>query len=181
MANAIRSMPAIHWKCEQNIVAKFMYPILSMTFLMRVQSFKIECSLVFHNLYIIHAMKYVSLNYLPYSRLMAVRSPWKNHAWKPVSGVWRQARRYLAFQMGTIQRLLCITFMTSQSQLWRYCCIVMSRGPWLLRRCFKRGFGDHRKQLIYEFNWTLISIEIQLTKTANRMAKIITLSVCKKI
>ena len=72
------------------------------------------------------------------------------------------ARRYLAFQMGTIQRLLCIKFMTSQSHLWRYCCIVISRGPWLLRRCFKRGFGDHRKQPIYEFNW--ISIEIQLIK-----------------
>ena len=28
-------------------------------------------------------------------------------------------------------------------------------------------------------NWIVISIEIQLTKTANRMAKIITLSVCK--
>ena len=39
-----------------------------------------------------------------------------------------------AFQMDTIQRLLCITFMTSQSHLWRSCCIVMSRGPWLLRR-----------------------------------------------
>ena len=110
---------------------------------------------------------------------MAARSPLKNRAWRPVSGVWCQARRYLAFQMGTIQRLLCITFMTSQNQLWRYCCIVMSRGPWLLR-CFQRGFGDHRKQLIDEFNWIVISIEIQLTKTANRMAKIITLSVCKK-
>ena len=42
------------------------------------------------------------------------------------------------------------------SHLWRYCCIVMSRGPWLLRRCFKRGFGDHRKQPIYKFNWTVI-------------------------
>ena len=112
---------------------------------------------------------------------MAVHSPLKNRAWGPVSGVWRQARWYLAIQMGTIQRLLCITFMTSQSQLWRYSCIVMSRGPWMLRRWFKRGFGDHRKQLIYEFNWIIISIEIQLTKTANRMAKIITLSVCKKI
>ena len=87
---------------------------------------------------------------------------------------------FLAFQVGTIQRLLCITFMTSQSHLWCYCCIVMSRGPWLLSRCFKRGFCDHRKQRIYEFiNWIVISIEIQLTKTANRMAKIITLSVCK--
>ena len=112
---------------------------------------------------------------------MAVCSPWKTRAWRPISGVWGQARRYLAFQMGTIQRLLCITFMTSQSQLWRYCCIVMARGPWLLRRCFKRGFGDHRKQLIYEFNWIVISIEIQSTKAANRMAKIITLSVCKII
>ena len=65
----------------------------------------------------------------------------------------------------TIQRLLCITFMTSQSQLWRYHWgIVMSSGPWLLRRCFKRGFGDHRKQPIYEFNWIVISIEIQLIK-----------------
>ena len=26
------------------------------------------------------------------------------------------------------------------------CCIMTSRGPLLLRRCFKRGFGDHRKQ-----------------------------------
>ena len=51
-----------------------------------------------------------------------------------------------AFQMDTIQRLLCITFMTSQSHLWRSCCIVMSRGPWLLRRCFKRGFGDHDRR-----------------------------------
>ena len=66
--------------------------------------------------------------------------------------------------MGIIQRLLCITFMSSQSHLWRYCCIVMSRGPWLLRRCFKRGFGNHRKQPIYEFNWIVISIEIQLIK-----------------
>ena len=32
----------------------------------------------------------------------------------------------------------------------------------LLRRCFKRGFGDHRKQPIYEFNWIVIFIEIQL-------------------
>ena len=31
----------------------------------------------------------------------------------PSRGSWR----YLAFQMGTIQRLLCITFMTSQSHL----------------------------------------------------------------
>ena len=62
------------------------------------------------------------------------------------------------------QQLLCITFMTSKSHLWRYCCIVMSRGPWLLMRCFKRGFGDHGKQWIYEFNWTVISIEIQLIK-----------------
>ena len=27
MANAIRSTPAIHWKCEQNIVRKFMCPL----------------------------------------------------------------------------------------------------------------------------------------------------------
>ena len=79
--------------------------------------------------------------------------------------------------MGSIQRLLCITFMTSQSHLWRYCCIVMSHGLSLPRRCFKRGFGDHRKQPIYKFNWPVISIKIQLIKTANRMAKIITLSV----
>ena len=111
-----------------------------MIFLMRVQSFNIVCSLVFHNLYIVHAMKYIFLKYLA------------NRGW------WR----YLAFQMDTIQRLLCITFMTSQSHLWRSCCIVMSRGPWLLRRCFKRGFGDHRKQPIYEFNWIVIFIEIQL-------------------
>ena len=89
----------------------------------------------------------------------------------PNRGWWR----YLAFQMGTVQRLLCITFMTSQSHLWRYCCIVMSRGPWLLGRCFKRGFGDHRKQPICEFNWIVISIEIQLIKLQNRMAKIITI------
>ena len=43
-----------------------------------------------------------------------------------------------------------------QSHLWRCCCIMTSRGPWLLRRCFKRGFGDHRKQPIYEFNWIVI-------------------------
>ena len=55
------------------------------------------------------------------------------------------------------QRLLCITFMTSQSHLWRCCCIMTSRGPWLLRRCFKRGFGDHRKQPIYEFNWIKVT------------------------
>ena len=67
-------------------------------------------------------------------------------------------------KMGTIQRLLCITFMTSQSHLWRYCCMVMSRDPWLLRRCFKRGFGHHPKQPIYEFNRIVISIEIQLIK-----------------
>ena len=68
----------------------------------------------------------------------------------------------------------------TKPHLWRYCCIMTSRGPWLLRRCFKRGFGDHRKQPIYEFNWIVISIEIQLIKTANRMAEIITLFVCKK-
>ena len=61
-------------------------------------------------------------------------------------------------------------------QPWCYCCIVMSC-PWLLRICLKRGFGNHWKQPIYEFNWIVISIE--LIKTANRMAKIITLSVCK--
>ena len=77
----------------------------------------------------------------------------------------------LAFQMG-LQWLLCITFMTTQSHLWRYCCIVMSRGPWLLRKYFKRGFGDHRKQPIYEFNWVV-------DKHVNRMATVITLSVCK--
>ena len=82
--------------------------------------------------------------------------------------------------MDSIQRLLCITFMTSQSHLWRYCCIMMSRGPWLLRRSFRRGFHDHRKQPIYECNWIVISIKILLIKTANRMAKIITLSVCKE-
>ena len=75
--------------------------------------------------------------------------------------------------------LLCITFMTSQSHLWRYCCIMTSHDPWLLRRCFKRGFGDHRKQRIYEFNWVVISIEMQLIKTSNRLAEIITLFVCK--
>ena len=88
--------------------------------------------------------------------------------------------RLLAYQMGIVQRLLCITFMTSQSHLRRSCCIVMSHGPWLLRRCFKRGLGDHRKQPIDEFNWIVISVEIQLIKTAHQMAKIITLSVCKK-
>ena len=77
--------------------------------------------------------------------------------------------------MGSIQRFLCITFMTSQSHLWCYCCIMMSHGPWLLRRCLKRGFGDHRKQPIYEFNWIVSSIAVELIKTANRMAKIITL------
>ena len=76
--------------------------------------------------------------------------------------------------------VLCIIFVTSQSHLWRYCCMLTSHGPWFLRRCFKRGFGDHRKQPIYEINWTVISVEIQLIKTANRMAKIITLSVCKQ-
>ena len=77
-------------------------------------------------------MKYIFLNYLALSRLMPV--PCK----------------------GSIQRLLCITFMMSQSHLWRYCCIMTSRSPWLLRRCFKRGFGDHWKQPIYEFNWIVI-------------------------
>ena len=76
-----------------------------MTFLMRVQSFKIECSLVFHNLYIANAMEY-------------------------------------------------ILFKT-------------------------RVLGDHGKQPIYEFNWIIISIEIQLIKAANRMTKITTLFVCK--
>ena len=60
-----------------------------------------------------------------------------------------------------------------------YYCIVMSRDPWLLRRCFKLGFGVHRKQPIGEFNWIVISIEIQLIKAANQLAKLITLSVCK--
>ena len=36
--------------------------------------------------------------------------------------------------MGTIQRLLCITFMTSQSHLWRYYCIVMSCGPCMVAK-----------------------------------------------
>ena len=40
-------------------------------------------------------------------------------------------------------------------------------------------FGDHPKQPIYEFNWIVISIEIPRIKAANRMAEIITLSVCK--
>ena len=91
------------------------------------------------------------------------------------------------FHALSIQRLLCITFMTSQSHFWRYCCIIskysckyllsimMSCGPGLLRR----WFGDHRKRPIYEFDWIVISIEIQLIKTANRMAEIITLFVCK--
>ena len=112
-----------------------------MIFLMRVQSFNIVCSLVFHNLYIVHTMKYILIIFLNYL------------AW------WR----HRAFQMATIQRLLCITFMTSQSHLRRNCCIVMSRGPCLLGRCFKRGFGDHRKQPIYEFNWIVIWIEIRLS------------------
>ena len=42
-----------------------------MIFLMRVQSFNIVCLLVFHNLYIVHT-KYIFLNYLALSRLMAV-------------------------------------------------------------------------------------------------------------
>ena len=46
--------------------------VLSMIFLMRVQSFNIVCSLVFHNLYIVHTMKYIFLNYFAQSRLMAV-------------------------------------------------------------------------------------------------------------
>ena len=79
--------------------------------------------------------------------------------------------------MGSIQRLLCITFMTSQSHLWCYFCIVTSHGPWLLRRCLKRGFVHHWKQPIYEFNWIVFSIEIHLIRTANWMAKIITLFV----
>ena len=33
---------------------------------------KIECSLVFHKLYMVTAMKYISLNYLARSRLMTV-------------------------------------------------------------------------------------------------------------
>ena len=28
------------------------------------QSFKIECSLIFHNMYIVHVMKYIFLNYV---------------------------------------------------------------------------------------------------------------------
>ena len=105
-----------------------------MTFLMTVQSFKMECSLAFHNFYIVHTCisRYGS------SKGLAVPS------------------------MGSIQWLLCITFMTSHSHLWRYCCIMTSHGPWLLRRCFKWGFGVHRKQPIYEFNWIVLSIEIQL-------------------
>ena len=155
MTNGIRSTPAIHWKCEQYI---YIYScILSITFLMRFQSFKIDCSLVFHNL--------------------SLFTQWSISSWiiLPNRGWWR----YLAFQMGSIQRLLCITFMTSQSHLRRYCCLVMSHGPWLLRRCFKRGFGNHRRQPINEFDWIVISTEIQLVKTANLMAKIITLPVCK--
>ena len=72
------------------------------------------------------------------------------------------------------------------SHSWRHkatddvcCCIMTSHGPWLLSRCFKRGFGDHRKQPIQESTWIVISIEIQLVKTAKRMAKIATLFVCK--
>ena len=81
--------------------------------------------------------------------------------------------------MDSIQRLLCITFMTSQNHLWRNCCIMMSRGPWLLKKYFKRGFDDTRKQPIYEFNWMIISVEIQLIKPANQMTKF-TLSVCEQ-
>ena len=114
--------------------------------------FQNECSLVLHNLYI----------YCSRVRLQA-------RFFKGLAG--RPTLRG--------QRLLCITFMTSQSHLWRCCCIMTSRGPWLLRRCFKRGFGDHRKQPIYKFNWIVISIEIQLIKTTNRMAETITLFVCK--
>ena len=39
---------------------------------MRVQSFNIEFALVLHNLYIVQAMKYIFLNCLASSRLMAV-------------------------------------------------------------------------------------------------------------
>ena len=43
-----------------------------------------------------------------------------------------------------------------------------------------RIWGDHRKQPIYKFDWIVISIKIQLIKTANLMAKIITLSIWKE-
>ena len=111
--------------------------------------------IVFHNFYIVQAMKYIFQNYHSQSRLMTVPC------------------------MGSIQRLQNIKFTTSQSQVWRYGCIVTSQCPWLLKRCFKRGFGDHRKQAVNEFDWIVISIEIQFRKTANRMAKIITFSVGK--
>ena len=45
-------LPSI--KNVNKILQRNLY-ILSMTFLMTVQSFKMECSLVFHNLYIVHA------------------------------------------------------------------------------------------------------------------------------
>ena len=140
MANAIRSTPAIHKKCEQNIVRKFMCTLD----VMLDEGSKFQYSM------------FISLPQFIYCSHDEVYFP----KVLPNRGWWR----YLAFQMGTIQRLLCITFMTSQSHLWHYCCIVMSHGPWLLRRCFKRGFGDHRKQPIYEFNWIVISIEIPLIK-----------------
>ena len=117
---------------------------------MTVQSFKMEYSLFYHNLYIVHSRvsrRGSSKGYVPC--------------------------------MGSIQRLLWITFMTSQSHLWRSCCTMTSRCPWLSRRCFKRGFGEHRKQPIYEFNSIIIAIEIQLIINANQMSEIIALFVCK--
>ena len=48
--------------------------------------------------------------------------------------------------------------------LWRNFCIMTPHGPWSLRKHFKRGLGDRRKQSICEFNWTVISIEIQFIK-----------------
>ena len=134
MANAIRSTPAIHLEwCEQNIVIQFMYTLNDI----------LDEGSKFPNRMFISFPQFVycsrdevffpKLSCLP--RLMAAPC------------------------LGCIQRLLCITFMSSQSQLWRSCCIMKSHGPGLRRRCFKRGFGGSSKTtnlrigLNTYFNW----------------------------
>ena len=147
MANAIRSTPAIHWKCEQNIVAKCMYTAQGILLMVDI----LDDSLKFQNRMFISFPQFVYClrNYLSYSRLMAV------------------------LYMGSIQQLLCTTFMTPQSRLIAA----------LLRHVFRGCLDVLDRDLVVVKNSQFINliginiwIEIQLIKTANRMAKIVTFS-----
>ena len=62
MANAIRSTPAIHWNSEQNILTKFMFTPNDI--LDESSKFQNRMFISFPQFVIVHAMKYIFLNYL---------------------------------------------------------------------------------------------------------------------